>query len=244
MEGIGVNTLLWKDYRQNVRMLIAVGVFVLMPYLIGLAIVLVAAVRSHLGSDDGAGRDLLYEFMGPNQTWVDVIGGASVFSLCVAALAASFIGGNAFAGERADRTAEFLAYLPIRRGPALVSKAILAVGVCTGMIIANIVIGRICGLPMRDNPSFTNFLVTLATSALLMFGASWLCSTFLQTPAISAACGVFAPFLIAGTLLLWDYLHGSDNAITTERWYSSIATVVGGGLFITGTLYYLRRVDP
>lgn len=239
-----MNTLLWKDYRQNVRMLIAVGVFVVMPYLVGLGISLVAAVRSHLSPGDGVGRGLLYEFMGPNQTWVDVMAGASVWSLCVATLAAAFIGGNAIAGERADRGAEFLAYLPIRRGPALVSKAILAVGVCTGMIIANIVIGRICGLPMRDNPGFTNFLVVLATSALLMFGASWFCSTFLRTPAISAACGVFAPLLIAGTLLLWDYLHGSANAITTGRWYSPIAAVVGGGLFITGSLYYLRRVEP
>lgn len=239
-----MNTLLWKEYRQNARMLIAVGVFLSMPYVIGLAIVVIATVRVQLSGDNGSGRDLLYQFIGPNQTWVNVIGGVSVWSLCVATLATAFIGGNAFAGERADRAAEFLAYLPIRRGQALASKAILAVGVCAGMIVVNIVIGRICGLPMRDNPSFTDFMVNLASSALLIFGASWFCSTFLRTPAISAACGVFAAVLVVGTLLLWDYLQGSDEAATTERWYPTIATVAGGGLFIAGVWHYLRRVEP
>ena len=54
---------------------------------------------------------------------------SSIYSLIISQLAIALIGGNAIAGERADRSAEFLCSLPITRKRILASKLLISLAI-------------------------------------------------------------------------------------------------------------------
>jgi len=105
--------LLWKDYRNNRMVVIAALVFLLAPYLGALIVSCLQVFRWHEDS----------------QVWGENFAGASVLSLIVSQLSIALIGGNAIAGERVDRSAEFQASLPISRKTILCSKLLLALAI-------------------------------------------------------------------------------------------------------------------
>ena len=100
-----MNWLLWREYRRNRWILIAGATGVLLPYIIA---VIFDANRS--------------------SGFVCAFVLSCVFSQMTVALLA----GNAVAGERADRSAEFIAYLPWRRSSTFASK--LPFPVITGVV--------------------------------------------------------------------------------------------------------------
>ena len=114
-----LKTLMWKDFRNHQRFLIAAAVFLLLPHLVAVAATIVNQLGPHAV---------------PEWEWVQFFWGASLADLGIAALLTAFIAGNAIAGERADRSAEFTAYLPIHRKDAITSKAIVALGISVGLI--------------------------------------------------------------------------------------------------------------
>lgn len=242
-----MKTLLWKDFRQNQNTLIAVGAFLILPYVIALTINLSAKARGYW--TDHEQQRAVSSYVTSQQSLSLAIGNASAFSLILGVVAVAFIAGNTFAGERADRSAEFLAYLPIPRERSMISKAILAIGVCLSLFVFNAAVGWWCGLPYNDPRSLGSFLSILGVSAILIFGASWFFSTFMQSPAIAAASGILITCLLVGSLLLIDYtvtedLYEWERISITRRWYPFLATMVGLGMFVAGAVYYPRRIEP
>jgi len=214
-----MKTLLWKDFRQNRGILIALGIFVLIPYVFATLI----------------GVSALWTRDKPLWHWAELWWGASVWSLGVSTVACAFVAGNAIAGERADRSAEFAAYVPIESQPAIVSKAILAFGAWLVVWLANIPVLCIAATgidwPHGMGERYAAIPIS-ALSALLIFGVSWLFSSYLRNPAIAAACG-----LATALVLLWVGL-----SISIDSYFAS-CLIAGPVCFVLGTSRALQRVE-
>lgn len=233
-----MKALVWKDFRQNGNVLIAVGVFVVIPYLIVLCIVLVKSLRA-----DAPLEHLYLE----HEHWVQMFGAASLWSLGLSLLTVAFLAGNAVAGERADRSAHFAAYLPISRRASIASKAMLAIGAYLVVWIVNLAIELLAcktasGWFGADGHEALGFMVV---TAVLVFGVAWLFSCLISSPGLAAAAGIAAPMVVGGTLAFVDFARGlhANDAGSSYRWHIPLCLVLGAGCFAAGVAYFLRRVE-
>ena len=148
------------------------------------------------------------------------------------ASALALLSGNAFAGERADRSAEFIDYLPLERWRRVVSKLLLHLVAFVVLIGANLVaLGQILEL---DN------IANVLGVALMLYGVNWFASSIQSSPVVATMSGV--------VLLLFFGTLGIYSTETTEppRWLFAVVShlrAIGGILslacFSMGTGYYL-----
>ena len=226
-----MKTLLWKDYRHNRQLFAVVGAFLLAPYVL---FPLIAAGPGGLSF------------------FAAVIRPACLTSLVVSVFVSAFVAGNAFAGERVDRSAEFVAYLPIRRKAAVASKAIVAIGACVLAWGANAAVVLACPLvgPVSSlNPSawYLHLLPNTAVAMVFVFGVSWLFSSFRTSSASAAASGLgTAVLVVVATVYLSEDLWRPPDRIP-DCWifgYMFGVILVGVGCFVAGSIVALRRVEP
>ena len=231
-----MRNLIWKDYRQNRAVLLAVLIVAAAPYLV----VLVVATLDRLfwGSDA--------------EVWMGAAGIGSWASLWLSVMLAAFLGGNAIAGERADRSAEFAAGLPIPRTRAIISKAAIAAlpGLALWAVNSLVLISVVKAF---HGGRLRWFLASEASWAavwalllgVLLFGLAWLFSSLFRSPALATASSLGTVTALAvATLSLKDSVVAGRSpdffAITV------LALCVGIGLlaFITGVLVSLQRREP
>ncbi len=242
---MSMKSLLWKDYRQNRRVYIAVGVFLLMPYVIAIVVAAVEAWRA----------ETLPPHVGAH--WADFGLAAGAWSLGLLVLACAFIGGNIIACERADRSAEFAAYLPIARGPAVTSKIVVSIGVCLSAVLINLVIMLVIAMVgklladvvLRSGVEFQSDVLDAigigVATATMVFGVSWLFSSLLSSPGLAAASGIAAIPIVLGTLMFITNFGGDENlGVVLERMYFPLCVLLGVGCFVGGVVCYLRRAEP
>jgi ABC-type transport system involved in multi-copper enzyme maturation permease subunit len=221
-------------------MLIAAGVFLLIPYVVAVTVGVVERVRYYREQVGFVAN-----------SWDELFSAGSLWSLLLLVPACGFIAGNAVAGERVDRSSEFTAYLPISRWSAIVSKAVLAVGVCIAAALLIAGVGYVASgwwsvnvHDLRNARTLGEAIWFGGASAALVFGISWLVSTFSRSSSIAAASGIVSPVLLAGTLALTDYLAGAEEPVTLERWYVVLCYAFGLLGFVLGIMGYLRRAEP
>src|SRR3954451_22247010 len=173
-----MRALLWKDYRLN-RGVLVLGIALLLgPY----AAVFAIALYTH------------WPALPPAAECSTLLGTASVTSLVLSELTLVTLAGNSIASERADRSAEFLAYLPPSRLQILASKFLLALLAAAVIWAVNLFVGEMIvpalGTP-RANPA-DQFAPRpmLAASAVMLFGAGWLGSALLDSPATATSIGL------------------------------------------------------
>ncbi len=232
-----MNTLLWKDYRENRKVLAVIGILLLIPYVIYLMVGIVIAISAR-----------------PAPTsipWAGLFWGASSTAFYISIAVVSFIAGNAIAGERANRSAEFAAYLPIPRRSAIASKAIIAISGCLFFLVINYTINQSAGLAQNlivgwDWPISPVQLSVI--TAVLMFGVSWLVSSLSSSPVIAAVSGV-AAFLLLACICMFgvfeeNHATGQISAGMWLRLYIGTCLIAGVGCFVAGVICYLRRVEP
>jgi ABC-type transport system involved in multi-copper enzyme maturation permease subunit len=231
MEGVVMNmrTLLWKDYRQNRKVLAVVGILVAMPYLF-------ACVFMRSGS---------------RENWASAFSGASTWALVLATAMTAFVAGNAIAGERADRSAEFAAYLPIGRRRALASKAILASGVCAAMVLFNLAVlcTAVRWLKHEYGPRDAVFVMAVCAGAtgVLFFGVAWLFSALSNSPPLAAVTGIGSGIILAAALSAIEIARNPGGSLVHKSvfdWYPPLCLLIGLATFVAGTVYYLRRREP
>jgi ABC-type transport system involved in multi-copper enzyme maturation permease subunit len=235
--------LLWKDYRHN-RFIIFTGLFLLLaPYLLALYLTL------------GGPWPGLDERHLPIWQWRNNISAASVVSLFLGQVIFAVIGGNAIAGERTDRTSEFLFSLPIARRRLLTGKLLLAL-LIVAVVWTNVaIIGSLQkeSLQPRDWPGILEVGANLATTSLVFFCVAWMLSSFTPSPVLSVCGGLIAPALVWGGLwsvLYFQYLstptvvYERQLFFLAESWYRTICLTIAPVSFLAGTWYYLRRVEP
>jgi ABC-type transport system involved in multi-copper enzyme maturation permease subunit len=170
----------------------------------------------------------------------------ALMSLYLSAITIPLLGGYAFAAERADRSAEFLAYLPPSRPAIVTSKLVLAAGVSLVLILIHWTIFLLISLPFRDAPvsrSLSNQLIIVLCAEILMFGVAWLFSTFATGPALAAGCGILAPLLAPFVIhAIHTYLELPRESL--KEHFIIVCLVGGVTAFVCGTAYYLRRFAP
>lgn len=231
MQGMYLKTLLWKDFRNQRRFLIAAGVFLLLPHVIAGA----ALIVTHVG-----------KLLARGDEWILFFYAATMADLGIAALLTAFIAGNAIAGERGDRSAEFIAYLPIPRKDAITSKAIVALGISVVLLVAcaglTLFTESLCPPHLRRQeplPEVAAFIV----SAALGFGGAWLASSFSRSAAYAAAVGIAFPVCIGIALGILSELEVMAH-VHMGSVYFVLCLLIGPISFVAGIVYYLRRVEP
>ncbi len=236
-------SLIRKDWRVNRVVVIGMLVVTVLPYFLATANLLVNPPESRSRTD---------------ADWVWAIGGAAIASLIfVVALSAAF-GGVAFAAERRDRTAEFLAMLPVSRGAMITSKLLVAVACLSTVLIINffVVYWSTHWLTSRGLHGVEELmplagLVTGGTCAI--FGVAWALSVFLRSPAIAAAVAIALGIGMLFGGIAWAEkvarVWGEVAKVRTDE--DVLLTIVGGFLGVFGMIcvlvsaaVYARRVQP
>jgi len=230
-----MKALLWKDYRINRQVLIVGFCLLVAPYL---------AAVSWIWYDrglTGAGA----------HHWAAVLAFAAQASVICSQMTLVLLAGYVIAGERRDRSAEFLAYLPPSRSAVLTSKALLSAAVAlvvwgVYLLFAEVVVPALSGeAAAGQSASFSQTRPMLLAVGVTLFGMAWLGSSMLESPTYSAAIGVVAVMLVPIALSLCHTLtgqpaHGDDFM----DWLRGLYFALGAGGFVAGWMYYIRRVEP
>ena len=227
--------LLWREYRFSRLVLIAGTALLLLPYAIA-GIVVCWPWRPE-------------EVRVPNPG--EALFGAAIYSLALSQFTLALLGGNAIAGERADRSAEFLAYLPLSRQRRLAAKlclALAAVALIWGLNLS------VLQFPLRFtmariNPREYAFLLWLfgytAITGLTFFGVAFLISSLQSSPTFAVCGGVVSPIAVFMMLYTPAWFREVPNFDRYARiGYPVICPIVAVVCFSIGTWYYLRRVEP
>ncbi len=228
-----MNWLIWKEYRLNRLILIVGAVLLLAPHVVAFVLSLRGAGP---GSAEGVSR------------WSINFMLSAIYSLVISQLTVALLGGHAIACERADRSAEFLAYLPVARSRILAGKLAVALGATAITWILNLLIivltySVLMPLVASSARDFWTSLGAIAITGLAFFGVGWLLSSILESPTFSICGGLITPFLVltAFALLVWWFVW-PESAIAWG--YLLTCLVLGLACFAAGTWYYLRRVEP
>jgi hypothetical protein len=232
--------LLKKDlrlYRAALRGMIAV---ILVPYLLAAA--------------------LWYTLRHPQVTSpIRLIGDAASLGMIGTVFLAAIVAGSAFALERREHWADFLAVLPARKLNIIASKFVIAfIAVFIPFFIHSIVSSTVDFYEFEFNlrTTLTSSLLNSAekdviysqyilpgSAVMLTFGVAWLLSTLIKSPAISAGLGVFACLCLSSFIenyfnSKWDW-RGSSDAL-----FIVVAFPTGLAAFIAGTICFFKRITP
>ena len=224
-----MKALLWKDMRVN---------GVLIAYALGASVgvyVVMMAVNQIFEWRTGF----------PWQEWSKLLGLAATLSLVLELVTAVLMGGCAFASERADRTAEFMAYMPVSRGRIIWSKTLLILAVFA--FIGLLDIGMLWILEGRQSStggdSIWKVVRVFGSISWCMFGCAWCISSMSRSHGLSAAVGIFVPLGCVGVMLSWTKLMGWSEDWLDQGIPNTFA-ILGTVGYATGVWYYLRRVEP
>ena len=211
-----MNWLLWREYRLNRWILITAVSAITLSCVIGF-LLNVFQVDEELNNVGWAGT-IAWSF-----------------------LTIALLSGNAFAGERADRSAEFIDYLPLERSRMLASKLLLHLIVVGGLIIANL-------LMLRHLVGFPEVTAGVCL-ALAVYCVNWFVSSIQSSPALATMSG----FAVLGTLgisvaFLEEWTMPADQAgwlyITSWFSFAVVVCLIPIACFCAGTWHYLRGTRP
>lgn len=195
----------------------------------------------------------------PARMWFEAFYRASIGSICLTCAMITVYAGCIFAQERRERSANFLAMMPIRRLPVIISKLIATWSPALLFVLVNSVVfmGALILWTLKQPVEpyvYRNTFVSLIQSVivggaitLMAFGVAWMCSTFLESPIVSAGIA-FGVTLGANVLITMIVMNSELPTLTRDElaWTlcASISSLIGIGTFVLGTLYYLRRISP
>ena len=178
---------------------------------------------------------------------------ASVMGAALAVAITAVVGGAAFALERRERSADFLALLPVTRDKILFSKLIIGVTFSAPLWLANLLAYRITihKVPLGAQANIAGYF-PFAFAAIWMFvafGIAWFLSSFLHSPAI-AACISIGIVIAAAFLAVYvpqffspAFIAGHSDLLVFAVILSPIL-IPTAVIFLAGTIYYLLRVEP
>ena len=221
--------LLWREYRLNRPILIAGTALLLAPQVI-------AAIILWRRPPIPASSDFPYS----------IFGGAAIYSIILSQLTVLLLGGNAIAGERADRSAEYMAYLPVSRRRRLASKLSLVLSAVVGIWVYNLLILAVFWRPAWQC-EVSEMLGCTAITGLAFFGVGWIISSLQSSPTYAVGGALITPLLVFLSLhtIGWQSgLRSRDFDRFVALGYDAICLSLGVVCFAIGTWYYLRRIEP
>jgi hypothetical protein len=226
-----IRALLWKEWRNSVKLLLALGLGAVAAVGIGVVPAASSAVAM-------------------TRYWQSMMGGVA-FLLPLAA--AGLLGANAFAGERAQHAEPFLDPLPVKK----LSAALLKVAFSFLLLFT---LNAVLWHWVRPKPAFlpefkrtpSPFLTTLATQ-MLVFGLCFLSSALSDRPIRSLLRVPFLAFFIAWpvavssvALLVLAGVHspepGPESLWGAESLFDG--AMILAGLLMLGTPFFVERWRP
>ena len=229
-----MKSLLWKDYRIN-RLLLIFGFTVCIgPWIIAIARHIQLCMR-------GEGV-----WWGP-EPWVST---ASI-SLGLSLFTFAMLGGNAIAAERSDRSAEFLAYMPVSRWSILTSKSLIALTPVAAIWMVNLAFLFWVAPRLADGVSAAEIVLrpevresfdVFGGISILLIGAGWFWSSVLTSHGL--ATGMSVVTLAAVVMGFIGLVEGCGLENVIEKWFVSVSVVVGIGGYMAGCAHYLRQLEP
>lgn len=226
-----MKALIWKEYRQGSRLVLGIASLLAVPYVIVLVVFALEKFKTgDVSNDEGL---------------VDWIRGASIGSLYVTVLLVPFVAGNSFAGERADRSAEFLAYLPIGRRMTITAKAIYAIGLCLAMGAVNSLISLVTAWygAAPAHVAIGELMHIAAPTGAFIFGVAWFFSSWVKSPSTAAATGLAAGIVLPMAL---ELLENAGILTQDEAAFRYVAAcwTLATTFFVAGIVCYLCRIEP
>ena len=162
------------------------------------------------------------------------------------------IAANSLAGERADRSAEFIAPLPVSRAVRLMAKVVLLAAVAIALWAPMLVVASLLRgsqlVKADDYLSGLELLGRIATFAILTTALAWLLAGWIESPVIAAVMAIAIPVAVPWAMFS---LHAPFLApasffglwIDSEGIPQPLTFLVAAAFFTAGSALYLRRLE-
>jgi ABC-type transport system involved in multi-copper enzyme maturation permease subunit len=223
-----LRALIWKDIRAN-------------RFALLLALILVVATYGVVGIFGYLDASMALQPLGRRVGELLRVG--SLMAYGVGQLSMAVLAGNLIAGERVNRSAEFLAYLPASRGKVLCAKALVLAGAAAALLVVSLLVGGLAALfgeyPGGDGLGQAVMAVVLiAAFGFCAAGVGWLGSCGLQSSAAAMLFAILVPWGLS--ILVMNVTRGEASSAIWGA--ANLATGSAGFLF--GTWHYLHRAEP
>jgi ABC-type transport system involved in multi-copper enzyme maturation permease subunit len=231
-----LHALVWKDARVNRLPLIACAALLIAPY----AVVAAAVMQLPIWMESTT-----------SSAWAVLLATGSYFSVMCSQATLTILSGNLIAAERSDRSAEFLAYLPPSRRQLLASKALLLLLVAVVVWGTNLVIQMLADMLAADADAGARTLTadmaslgTMAAIGSVAIAAGWCASCMLSAAGTAVGLAVCAPLLLGGLFQASQLITGWPDELSFPDVYFIACWLTAVTLFVAGSVYYLRRIEP
>jgi ABC-type transport system involved in multi-copper enzyme maturation permease subunit len=230
-----VNALLQKDLRLYRAPICTAALAIVTPWLL---LMVVGFYRILVNPDAHGG--------------VDIVGSVAMFGVVSAIIVAAIFGGFAFSVERREKSADFLAMLPVSRRQVMTSKVLISIGpVMVLWLIQSsaFFLLNATGRNIDDSVEIADaFVATYAVSLsaiILAFGVAWLAGLFIKSPSISASIALMTLLASGFFTRLWmEDPFGEVRPVDLARVVFSLWTITGIVCFLIGAVVFTRRVRP
>jgi len=235
----GFDQLVWREWRRSRTMFfVALGIIV--------ALLLLVFSQPQTPPETAGGKISVVDRMavvGYFATWIAVH--VSVFLL-------PMIAANSLGGERADRSAEFIAPLPVSRSVRLMAKVVLLAAVAIALWAPVLLVAPLLGnsqlVKADDYRSGLGLLGMVAAFTLLATALAWLLAGWVESPVIAAVGAIAIPVAVpwvmfslqvpflapASFFSLWFDSEGIPQSLTL---------LVAAAFFAAGSGLYVRRLE-
>ena len=240
----GFDQLVWREWRRSRTILfVALGIIV--------ALLLLVFSQPQTPPETAGGKISVVDRMavvGSFATWIAVH--VSVFLL-------PLIAANSLAGERADRSAEFIAPLPVSRSVRLMAKVVLLAAVAIALWAPVLVVASLLRssqlVKADDYRSGLELLGMVATFTLLATALAWLLAAWVESPVIAAVGAIAIPIAIPMFLFYVPTIANRalfrDPSVFYSFWIDSagmpqpLTLLVAAAFFAAGSALYVRRLE-
>ena len=234
----GFDRLVWREWRRSRTMFFVA---------LGIIVALLLLVFSQPQPRETAGGEIRVvgsmAVVGYFASWIAVH--VSVFLL-------PMIAANSLAGERTDRSAEFIAALPVSRAVRLMAKVVLLAAVAIALWAPMLVVASLLRgsqlVKADDYLSGLELLGRIATFAILTTALAWLLAGWIESPVIAAVMAIAIPVAVPWAMFS---LHAPFLApasffglwIDSEGIPQPLTFLVAAAFFTAGSALYLRRLE-
>ncbi|MEI8370467.1 MAG: hypothetical protein WCJ31_18725 [Planctomycetia bacterium] len=234
----GFDQLVWREWRRS-RTILFVA--------LGIIVALLLLVFSLPQPPETAGGKISVvdrmAVVGYFATWIAVH--VSVFLL-------PMIAANSLAGERADRSAEFIAPLPVSRSVRLMAKVVLlaavAIALWAPVLLVAPLLENLQLVKADDYRSGLGLLGMVAAFTLLATALAWLLAGWVESPVIAAVGAIAIPVAVPWVMfsLQVPFLAPASFLsfwIDSEGIPQSLTLLVAAAFFAAGSGLYVRRFE-
>ena len=182
--------------------------------------------------------------------WAAVLGTGCYFSLLCSFPTLAMISGCIIAAERADRSAEFLAYLPPSRRQILVSKFLVLLTTLILIWGTNLAIFLLANWLEGETDAASTVMQDFSTVRIFLvvgiagMGSGWLGSAISNNTGPAVGLAFITPVLIMPGIYLISQLTNWPSPLDYEGYFIGCCLATGGLSFVLGTTYFLHRVEP